>query len=293
MDRLPSEKSKIINGIARLLEVEGDTEFNEKVKKGAANYYERKQGEAEVHKLVEALHYIENPQPTSNQKLNRVSIRKKVATYYLLSEISRILESEAGSSFWRQFEKVVGSWNKKPLDELQILVYAFSSLFRENSVCKELFEPDNSWYQRRLPISSVKMPVAINEHINPLLEKSQRNVREFRKLIDEKIAKEPTTEKYGEFRGTKVCYESVIAVFQLKWDETGDDTSQVYIEDGSHRIVCLERQGRESVQVYLGIPASDKDNWWDWCRMIGIKVPWYRRLFRRNPFRKSKTVFFE
>jgi hypothetical protein len=202
------------------------------------------------------------------------------------------MESETGSSFWRQFEKVVSSWNKKPLDELQILVYALSSLFRENSVYKELFEPDNSWYQRRLPISSIKMPVAINEHINPLLEKSQRNVREFRKLIDEEIAKEPTNKKYGEFRGTEVRYEAVIAVFQPK-PETGDDTPQVYIEDGSHRIVCLERQGQESVQVYLGIPASYQDDWWAWCRMNGIKVPCYRRLFRRIHFRKSKTVFFE
>ncbi len=273
--------------------MEGDTEFNETVKRRAANYYDRKKGEAEVHKLVEALDYIENPQPKPNQKLNRVFIRKKVATYYLLSEISRILESETGSSFWRQFKKVVGSWEKRTLDELQILVCALSSLFRENSVYKELFDPDNSWYQRRLPISSIKMPVAINEHINPLLEKSQRNVREFRKLIDAKLAKEPTNEKYGEFGGTKVRYEAVIAVFQLKWDDTGDDRPQVYIEDGSHRIVCLERQGQESVQVYLGIPASDQDDWWDWCRMLGIKIPWYRRLFRRNPFRKSKTVFFE
>ncbi len=119
------------------------------------------------------------------------------------------------------------------MDELQILVCAFSDYFRKNSVYKELFNPQNSWYQYQLPISSIKMPVAINEHINPLLEKSQRNVREFRKLIDEKLAKEPTNEKYGEFGGTKVCYEAVIAVFQPK-QETGDDTPQVYIEDGSH-----------------------------------------------------------
>ena len=62
MERLASEKSKILNGIARLLEVEGDTEFNDKAKNAAAGYYARKQEEAEIHKLVKALHYIENPQ---------------------------------------------------------------------------------------------------------------------------------------------------------------------------------------------------------------------------------------